>query len=108
MTVSEFATKNSLTVVTMPSPNREIHGCYIGDLLSWVMGRANEDDAWITIMSNSNTVAVASLTGVSCVVLAENVTFDAEIVKTAEENGINVLTSPLSAFETALLLHGAF
>lgn len=108
MTVSEFANKNSLTVVALPCPEREIHGCYIGDLLSWVMGRANEDDAWITIMSNANTVAVASLTNVSCVILAENVTLSDEIVKTAKENGINVLSSPLSAFDTALMLSGVF
>ena len=104
MTVSDFASENALTVVTMPEPDREIKGCYIGDLLSWVMGRAEEDDAWITIMSNANTVAVASLTNVACVILAENVELESDIVKTAEQNGINVLTSSLSAFKTGLLL----
>ncbi len=108
MTVSDFANANSLTVIAMPSPDREICGCYIGDLLSWVMGRAKEDDAWITIMSNANTIAVASLTNVACVILAENVSLDGDIVKTAEANGINVLKSPLSSYETALLLNGKF
>lgn len=104
MTVGDFAAKNALTVITMPEPNREIKGCYIGDLLSWVMGRAEEDDAWITIMSNANTVAVASLTQVACVILAEGVELESGIVKTAEQNGINVLKSELSSFKTALLL----
>ena len=104
MTVSDFANKNALTVITMPEPDREIKGCYIGDLLSWVMGRAEENDAWITIMSNANTVAVASLTQVACVILAENVELGSDIVKTAEQNGINVLKSELSSFQTALLL----
>lgn len=104
MTVSDFAAKNALTVITMPEPNREIKGCYIGDLLSWVMGRAEEDDAWITIMSNANTVAVASLTQVACVILAENVEFESETVKNAEQNGVNVLKSPFSSFKTGLLL----
>lgn len=104
MTVDDFAKKNNLTVITMPEPNREIKGCYIGDLLSWVMSRAEEDDAWITIMSNANTVAVASLTNVACVILAENVSLEEDIIKTAKQNGINVLCSPLSSFGTALLL----
>lgn len=104
MTVGDFAVKNALTVITMPEPNREIKGCYIGDLLSWVIGRAEEDDAWITIMSNANTVAVASLTQVACVILAEGVELESGIVKTAEQNGINVLKSELSSFKTALLL----
>ena len=106
MTVCDFAKANALTVVTMPCPQREITGCYMGDLLSWVMGRAEEGDAWITIMSNANTVAVASLTGVACVILAEDVNLDAEVIKTAEQNGINVLSSSLSAFEISLLLSG--
>ena len=29
---------------------REVKGCYCGDLLSWVMGRAKADDAWLTVM----------------------------------------------------------
>lgn len=106
MTVCDFAKANGLTVITMPCPEREITGCYMGDLLSWVMGRAEEGDAWITIMSNANTVAVASLTGASCVILAEDVNLDAEVVKTAEENGINVLSSSLSSFKVSLLLGG--
>ena len=30
---------------------REVKGCYCGDLLSWVMGRAKADDAWLTAVS---------------------------------------------------------
>lgn len=107
MTVNDFAKANSLTVITMPEPDRKICGCYIGDLLSWVMGKAAEDDAWITIMSNANTVAVASLTNVACVILAENVMLEESVIKTALDNGINVLGSPLSAYDTALLLGGS-
>ena len=36
----------------MPQGEREIDGVYVGDLLSWVMGRAQSDNAWVTIMSN--------------------------------------------------------
>ena len=66
------------------------------------MGRAKADDAWITIMSNVNVLAVATLSDVSCVVLAEGVTLDEGLTKTAEEKGINVLVSPLPAYETSL------
>ena len=27
--------------------SQEVSGCYIGDLLSWVMGRAKAGDAWL-------------------------------------------------------------
>lgn len=104
MTVGEFAKQNPLNVLCMPEAEREITGCYIGDLLSWVMGNAREGDAWVTIMSNTNIVAVATLTNVSCIILAENVTLDEQALNTAKENGVNVLSSNLSAFNIALLL----
>ena len=102
MTVGNLAEALQLKVVASPQPDRQINGCYIGDLLSWVMGRASCDNAWITIMSNVNVIAVASLSDVSCVILAEGVTPDDEILHLAEEKGINILCSGLPTFETAV------
>lgn len=90
----------------MPEGERNVSGAYIGDLLSWVMGRANEDNAWITIMSNVNVIAVASLSDVACVILAEGVALDETLKQTAIQKGINVLSSKLPAYETAQLLFG--
>ena len=92
------------TAVAIPDGGREISNVYIGDLLSWVMGRAKADGAWITIMSNINIVAVASLADVACIILAEGVTLDSTVAQTAEMKGVNVLTSDLPAYETAMLL----
>ena len=102
MTVSSLCEKCGLTAVTLPDGDREVSGCYIGDLLSWVMGRAKADEAWITIMSNINIVAVASLTDVSCIILAEGVAVDDNIKNTAEAKGINILMSDKAAYETAV------
>ena len=59
MTVQQLITACGFTAAALPDPDREVSGVYIGDLLSWVMGRAGADEAWITIMSNRNIVAVA-------------------------------------------------
>ncbi len=104
MTVRELQETFGFRVVAMPQPDRTVSGGYVGDLLSWVMGRAQADQVWITIMSNVNTVAVASLSDVSTVLLAEGVTLDEELVRTAEEKGVNVLCSDLSAFQLATLI----
>ena len=85
----------------MPDGDREVTGCYIGDLLSWVMGAAKSGDAWITIMSNINIVAVAALCDTSLVLLAEGVTVDEEVKKAAEERDVNILSSEKSAFALA-------
>lgn len=104
MTVSEICEKCGFKAVVLPEADREVNGGYIGDLLSWVMGRAQADNAWITIMSNINIVAVASLTDVACIILAENVTVDDSIKATAEAKGVNILSTSLPAYETAVAI----
>lgn len=106
MKVSELVDRLELSTIAMPQGDREITGVYIGDLLSWVMGRANEGDAWITIMSNRNIVAVATLADTACILLAEGVEPDEGVAQLAAEKGINLLRSPLSAYEIACRLQG--
>ena len=95
---------NGFEEVFLPDGEREIDGVYIGDLLSWVMGRAQMDNAWITIMTNVNVIAVASLADTSCVILAEGVEMPEDIVQTALEKEVNILRSSKPIYETALQL----
>ncbi len=104
MTVKELSEMQGFKAVAMPDGEREIHGVYIGDLLSWVMGRAKADDAWITIMANITIVAVASLADVACIILAEGVSLDSSVIETAEAKGVNVLSAQMPAYETAIAL----
>ncbi len=101
MTVEQLVNTTNIKPVCIPDPEREIKGAYIGDLLSWVMGRATESCAWVTIMSNSNIVAVATLADVSCIILAEGVSPDEGVAQTAMARGINLLSSDESAYEIA-------
>ncbi len=102
MTVKSLAEKAGLKPLLLPDGDREVNGVYCGDLLSWVMGRAECDNAWITIMSNVNVVAVASLSDVSCVILAEGVSLDSDAEKAAADKQINVLVSDKSTYEIAV------
>ena len=105
MKVSELLA-HGFQAVSLPDGEREIDGVYIGDLLSWVMGRAQMDNAWITIMTNVNVIAVASLADTSCVILAEGVEMPEDLVQTAQEKEINILSSSQPIYETALVLAG--
>lgn len=106
MTVKQLMADAELDAVCLPEPDRTVSGAYVGDLLSWVMGRASQDNVWITIMSNINVVAVAALSDVSCVILAEGVCAEPEIIETAERKGINLLSTNLTAFEIAVRISG--
>ena len=102
MTVEAFAKETGFKTVCLPSPEREVEGVYVGDLLSWVMGKADSGNVWITIMSNINIVAVATLTDASCIVLAEGVLPDTDALGVAESKGVNILSTPLSAYQAAI------
>ena len=101
MTVKELSELPGFSPVCLPDPDREVKGGYCGDLLSWVMGRAESSQAWITIMSNINIVAVATLCDVAVIVLSENVALDDGVKDTAEMRGINVISTAMPTFEAA-------
>ena len=104
MTVNDLISRTGFSAIALPSPEREVEGAYIGDLLSWVMGRAESGNAWITIMSNVNVIAVATLADVSCVILAEGVTPDEDVLDVALKKDVNVLSSPLPMYDVAITL----
>ena len=105
MTVKDIINKLNLTIVTNDNElDRNVNGCYIGDLLSWVMSNAQADNIWLTIMSNINIVAVAALTDVCCIILCEDVSPDDDCVVKANAQGICILKTSDSVYETAVKL----
>ena len=106
MTVEQFINASGFCPVVLADKDRIVSGAYVGDLLSWVMGRAKADDAWITIMSNLNVIAVATLADVSCVIFAEGVTPDDELIQVARAKGVNLLSSPDSSYDVAVKISG--
>lgn len=105
MKVSELIEKLNLDVLTSKDyEDRDVTGCYIGDLLSHVMGKAQEGDAWITIMNNINIVAVASLTESACIILSEGVLADEKVIEKADGEGIVILKSDMTAYQLAVAI----
>lgn len=104
VTVKQLQEKFELQILCMPDPDKEVLGGYTGDLLSYVMNSAQSNDAWITIMNNLNVVAVASLTDVACVILAQGVIAGEDVIKRAEDRQVNLLASHYSAYELCAAL----
>lgn len=104
MNIETLVKELGFETLSLPSPDAEIVGGYAGDLLSWVMGRAEEGNVWVTIMTNINIVAVASLVGVSAIVVAENSEISPDVVTKAKEQGINLLRTDMPIFEAVLAI----
>ncbi len=101
MTVEQMANALNYEIIVGAEVSREMKSVYCCDLLSFVMGSAPADSAWVTVMGNVNAVAVALLADVACIVFAQGVNPDQDAIKKAQENGVILLRSPAPIFDTA-------
>ena len=85
-------------------PEREITTPFCCDLLSVAMGKAPAGCAWVTVMGNMNTLAVATLADAACILLAEGMAFDPAAVERARQQGIALFRTELPVYEAARLV----
>ncbi len=79
--------------------DREVTGGYTSDLLSDVMGHAENGKIWITLQTHKNVIAIASLKELAAVILIKGNDPDTDMLAQAIEEGIPVLGSNEEAFE---------
>ncbi|KAB3531455.1 DRTGG domain-containing protein [Alkaliphilus serpentinus] len=82
--------------------NNKYTGVYISDLLSWVMAKLQPGSIWITIQTHVNIVAVALLAEAACIIIPEGAAIDENTISKANEEGIPLLRSTLTAYQLAL------
>lgn len=102
MTKQEFIKRCDFTVINEgDNLNTEVKTPFCCDLLSIAMSKIPVGSAWVTVMGNINTLAVAALTEVACVILAEGIMLDQAALSKAKSEGITILATELSIFEAA-------
>ena len=102
MKVEELVEKMNLTVFCGENNlETEIKGGYVSDLLSDVMGFAREGNAWVTLQTHKNVIAIASLKELACVILVKGNTPDEDMLEQAKEEDIPVLGTSEQTFEVA-------
>ncbi|MDP4183688.1 MAG: serine kinase [Bacteroidota bacterium] len=79
--------------------SREITGGYTSDLLSDVMGNAEQGEIWVTLQTHKNTMAIASLKDLAAIVLVKGNQPEADTAKMSNEEEIPILGTTLSSFE---------
>lgn len=106
MKVQELVNKLGLKVLAGESGlDREIDGCYISDLLSDVMGNAQEGNIWITLQTHKNVMAVASLKEMSCIILVKDLGANEDTINQSNEEGLPILQTSMPTFEIAGLVY---
>lgn len=86
---------------TLEPLDKEVRGCYIGDLLSNVMARAQADDLWLTAQTHSNIVAVAVLLNLAGIVIVEGHQPQPDTLERAWTEGVPLFSWPYSAYQLA-------
>lgn len=93
MTIREAASALEAKIVQDEFEDTVLTGAYTSDLLSDVMANAKDGGALITIQAHKNTVAVATLVNVSCVIVCNNRPLPDDMLEAARGEGIAVLLS---------------
>jgi serine kinase of HPr protein (carbohydrate metabolism regulator) len=106
MKLSELKEILGLELVTKEvNLNKEVTGGYASDMLSWVMAHAREGQAWITIQSHQNIVAVASLLNLACIIVAEGVDIEDSTLLKANNENIPVFSCKKTVYEICGILY---
>ena len=106
MNAGELAQKLNARIVTGEAGvGREVSGVYACDLLSRVMSHAAKGDAWVTVHTHINVVAVALLAEISCVILPEDIAVEEQTLKKAAEEGIPILSTALDCYGVCCVAH---
>jgi serine kinase of HPr protein (carbohydrate metabolism regulator) len=100
MKVKDIVEKLNLKVCSgAQGLEQEIEGGYTSDLLSDVMGNADENHVWVTLQTHKNIMAIASLKELAAVVLVKGLEPDEDTAEQSNEEGIPILSSDKEAFE---------
>ena len=100
MKVQDLITRLGLTVHSgKEGLEREVTGGYTSDLLSDVMGHAKEGDAWVTLQTHKNIMAIASLKDLAAIIVVKGHVPEEDTTAESEKEGIPILTTREETFE---------
>jgi predicted transcriptional regulator len=97
-----IATQLSLLPMTAEENlDREVGGCYAGDLLSAAMAAAHKGDVWLTVQYHANVVAIAVLLDLAAVVVTGGGQPDLATTQRANDEGVVLLGTNESTYTVA-------
>lgn len=103
MQVKEMMEKLSLALVTKDVSQEALEAAvengYASDLLSNVMGQGEQGMVWVTMQGHQNIAAVASLIGLSAVIVAGGAPVAADTIEKANLNDVVILSTEAPAFQ---------
>ncbi len=106
MTMAEIAVVIEAKAV-LPNDTATIQGVYCSDMLSDVLGNAEEDYLWITVQNHRNIVAVAETRDLPVILIAAGRPVLDDTQEQARNLGVAIYSTPLTVYEAAGRLYEA-
>lgn len=107
MKVSELAKALDYKLVVASDEDGDIVSGYTSDLLSDVMGNAEEGSVFITIQAHNNTVAVAMQLDFPAVIICNNRPIPNDMEEAAKKGGIAILLTGDNQFVASYKVYKA-
>lgn len=105
MKITDLAAALNMKAVCPGEDDAEITCGYTSDLLSDVMANAGDGSALITIQAHVNTIAVASLSGVSAVIICSDRPIPDDMEEAARREGVAILQTGHNQFRASYLVY---
>ena len=106
MNVKELAEKANLRIISGEQGlSAEIQGGYTCDLLSDVMGHAEQGYVWITLQTHKNVIAIASLKELAAIILVKGLLPEADTLEQSNRENIPILSTDLEEFEISGIVY---
>lgn len=100
----DVSKKLGYNIIVMGNEHAIVTGGYTGDLLSDVMGNGQEGEILITIQAHKNTIAVASLLGLSGIIICNNRDISEDMKTAAKEQGITLFATSDTQYKASITL----
>ena len=104
MKISDIQSLEPFSCVQGEYTDAEITSGYTSDLLSDVMGNADEGSVLITIQAHKNTVAVSSLAGVAAIIICNDRPVPDDMLAASADEGIAIFQTSENQFNTSALI----
>jgi hypothetical protein len=105
MLMSVAAKNLNLVAKVDNAEDTEITGGYVSDLLSDVLANAKSGNVWVTNQKHQNCIAVASLLGLSGMIIAGGIQPDENTLEKASAENVPLYLTTQPAFEVVAGLH---
>jgi hypothetical protein len=105
MKISELSTFIGAQCIQNEYTDSDIKGVYTGDLLSDILGNADEGCIIITIQAHRNTIAVASTKDCPAVIVCNDRPVPDDMITAAEQEHIAVFRTGKNQFEVSGMMY---